>query len=149
MKLGREGAAKNRDVPAVAENRYVVAAGVADNAVARAVPNGHAAAFDNHGIEICARQRMAVQVQGKRAAVDVDLCHKVHVVQQGQRSALLLGGGQGIFKGAVRGLGSIHRQRSRSVRGLLGDDLDVGQGSCLRCRDLRAGAPVDKGITVR
>ena len=93
---------------------------------------------------------MAVQVQGKRASVDEDLCHKVHVVQQGQRAALrLLCGGQGIFKGAVRGLGSIHRQRSRSVRGLLGDDLDVGQGSYLRCRDLRAGAPVDKGITVR
>ena len=46
---------------------------------------------------------MAVQVQGKRAAVDVDLCHKVHVVQQGQRAALrLLCGGQGFFKGAVR-----------------------------------------------
>ena len=75
---------------------------------------------------------MAVQVQGKRAAVDVDLCHKVHVAQQGQRAALrLLCGGQGFFKGAVRGLGSIHRQRSRSVRGLLGDDLDVGQSSFL------------------
>ena len=62
----------------------------------------------------------------------------------------LLCGGQGFFKGAVMGRGSIHRQRSQSVHGLLGDDLDVGQGSYLRCRDLRAGVPpVDKGITVR
>ena len=93
---------------------------------------------------------MAVQVQRKRAAVDVGWC-RGHVVQQGQRPALrLLCGGQGFFKGAViMGLGSIHRQRNQSVHGLLGDDLDVGQISCLRCRDLHAGAPVDKGITVR
>ena len=150
VKRGREGAAKNRDVPAAAPDCIAVAAGAADNAVARAVLNGQAAVSDDQRSVISARQRMAVQVQRKRAAVDVGWC-RGHVVQQGQRAALrLLCGGQGFFKGAVMGRGSIHRQRSQSVHGLLGDDLDVGQGSYLRCRDLRAGVPpVDKGITVR
>jgi len=131
VKLGREGAAKNRDVPDVAVNRYAVAAGVADNAAARAVLNGQVAAADDQRIESSARQRLAVQVQGKRAAVDVDLFREDHLIQQGQRPALLLGGGQGFLEGSVRGLGSVHRQRNRSVRGLFGDDLDVGQSSCL------------------
>ena len=132
VKLGREGAAKNRDVPDVAVNRYVVAAGVADNAAALAVLDGHAAAADDQRIESSSRQRMAVQVQGKRAAVDVGLLREVHISQQAQRAALrLLCGGQGFLEGSVRGLGSVHRQRSRSVRGLFGDDLDVGQSSCL------------------
>ena len=132
-KLGHDGAAANGDRSAAAPDCIAVdvAVGVADNAAALAVLNGHAAAEDDHRIGRSARQRMAVQVQRKRAAVDVDLFREVHISQQAQRAALLLGGGQGILEGAVRGHGSIHRQRSRSVRGLFGDDLDVGQSSFL------------------
>lgn len=74
VKRGREGAAKNRDVPAAAVNRPAVADGAADNA-ALAVLNGQAAAEDDQRIVIFARQRMPF-----KSRVNVPLLMSVCVV---------------------------------------------------------------------